>query len=139
MEVRSATSGEILLVLLAEQVAEQLVKDVKDLLSPHLGVPRFRQRLFDANLAIMEDSTRFDIVPEKIQLVALAFNPCACVNASSPLYYAAQEGHPDVVRYLLAAGAEKKCGTLHGGTPLFQAVVESEHTVVDILRKLQRM
>eukprot|EP00435_Cladocopium_sp_Y103_P069450 s73_g33.t1 len=230
MEVWSATSGEILLLLLAEEVTGRLVKDVRDLLSPHLGVPRFRQRLFDANLAIMEDSMRFDIVPEKIQVVAVAFNPCpthqgidtlvhavqnndlatveamltaavdpnaaadnrfetplqmavvrkgttivqllleayadinakskccwettalakvaesgdmdmvrflvergACVNASSALAYAASEGHPDVARYLLEAGADKDCQRHHFATPLVQAVLESDYTIVAIL------
>eukprot|EP00435_Cladocopium_sp_Y103_P002417 s209_g1.t1 len=68
-----------------------------------------------------------------IDMVCFLVERGACINASSPLYQAAGEGHPDVVRYLLEAGADKGHRGFEGHTPLMEAVVESHHTVVDIL------
>ena len=62
IEVWSATSGEILLRLPAEQVAGLLMNDVKNLLCRHLDISRFRQKLGDVESALIENFIRFDIV-----------------------------------------------------------------------------
>eukprot|EP00435_Cladocopium_sp_Y103_P071461 s85_g37.t1 len=58
-------------------------------------------------------------------MVRFLVERCASVNASQPLYHAAAEGHPDVLRYLLEGR--------RGSTPLLNAVVESHSPVVDIM------
>ena len=112
MEVCSATSGEILLRLPAEEVAGRLVKDVKDLLSPHLGVSRFRQRLLDVDLALMEDVIRLDIVPAKIQVITLAFHPCPTLTDQVHFLHAAETNDLATVQTMLSAALDPNTSCL---------------------------
>eukprot|EP00435_Cladocopium_sp_Y103_P021506 s1724_g5.t1 len=94
---------------------------------------RFRQRLFDANLAIMEDSMRFDIVPEKIQVVALAFNPCPTHQGIDTLVHAVQNKDLATVEAMLTAAVDPNAAADNGfKTPLQMAVV-GKRPIVQLL------
>ena len=132
MEVCSATSGEILLRLPAEEVAGRLVKDVKDLLCPQLGVSRFRQRLLDANLALMEDVIRLDIVPPRIQVITLPFNPCPTHQDLVRFLTASETNDLATVQTMLTAALDPNTALKHQ-KPLHLAAQEQHHSMIQLL------
>ena len=132
MEVCSATSGEILLRLPAEEVAGRLVKDVKDLLCPQLGVSRFRQRLLDANLALMEDVIRLDIVPPRIQVITLPFNPCPTHQDLVRFLTASETNDLATVQTMLTAALDPNTALKHQ-KPLHLAAQEQHHSIIQLL------
>ena len=136
MEVCSATSGEILLRLPAEEVAGRLVKDVKDLLCPQLGVSRFRQRLLDANLALMEDVIRLDIVPPRIQVITLPFNPCPTHQDILRCLNAAKNNDLATVQTMLTAALDPNTALKQWwqeDTPLHVAAREQHDSMIQLL------
>lgn len=54
-------------------------------------------------------------------------------NGFTPLYMAAQENHDNVVKYLLANGANQSLSTEDGFTPLAVAMQQGHDKVVTVL------
>ena len=52
-------------------------------------------------------------------------------DGATPLFIAAQEGHVEVVRFLVESGANKDQGMADGATPLFKAAEEGHLEVSD--------
>jgi ankyrin repeat protein len=57
-----------------------------------------------------------------------------CVQGFSPLYYAAQQGHVDILKLLIKAkGDVNKCEKEHGASPLMVASQEGLLEAVELL------
>ena len=76
MEVRFLASGEVLTTLDQNDFDGKTAREVKRTLAAHVGVSRFRQRLFaeDGYREIQDDEV-FGSSPMKVQLVMLEFLP----------------------------------------------------------------
>ena len=68
MEVCAALTGETLAVLETNEFEGKSVKDVKELLTAHLGIPRFRQRLLGEDRSKLLDDMVLE-APVKIYLL----------------------------------------------------------------------
>ena len=76
MEVRFLASGEVLTTLDQNDFDGKSAREVKRTLAAHVGVSRFRQRLFaEDGFREIQDDEVFASIPVKIQLVILEFLP----------------------------------------------------------------
>ena len=66
-------------------------------------------------------------------IVAPSGAPLALPDGVTALYIASQRGHPEVVRLLLDASADKDKAARYGATALFIASLEGHHEVVRLL------
>ena len=109
------------------------MKDVKDLLSPHLGVSRFRQRLLDVDLALMEDVIRLDIVPAKIQVITLAFHPCPTLTDQVHVLHAAETNDLATVQTMLSAALDPNTSCRGWEKPLHVALQHQHQSMIQLL------
>ena len=58
---------------------------------------------------------------------------CVCVFGATPIYFASQEGHVEVVQYLVATGADVNKAKNGGFTPLYIASEKGHDKVVQSL------
>ena len=75
MEVRFLASGEVLTTLDQNDFDGKTAREVKRTLAAHVGVSRFRQRLFaeDGFREIQDDVRFLDPAPVQVQLLMLEF------------------------------------------------------------------
>eukprot|EP00439_Symbiodinium_sp_Y106_P072107 s9_g13.t1 len=130
-------SGDELAAIPVTAVSD--VRDLKQQLQKHCGVPRFRQRLL-RNGDLLEDHVALDAAGN-LQLVLLPFAPelqdpnlLAGGAGTTALHRAAAAGHRDVARLLLEAGADHDPPSRNlGRTPLHMAVDNGHASVVELL------
>ena len=76
MEVRFLASGEVLTALDQDVFDGKTAREVKQTLAAHVGVSRFRQRLYvEDGFREIQDDEVFGSAPVKVQLVILEFLP----------------------------------------------------------------
>ena len=76
MEVRFLASGETLAALDQDVFDGKTAREVKQTLAAHVGVSRFRQRLFtEDGFREIQDDEVFGSAPVQVQLVMLEFLP----------------------------------------------------------------
>ena len=74
MEVRFLASGEVLTALDQDVFDGKTAREVKQTLAAHVGVSRFRQRLFTQDgFREIQDDEVFGSAPVQVQLVILEF------------------------------------------------------------------
>jgi ankyrin repeat protein len=86
----------------------------------------------DANLSLLEASMHgdYDVASEALRHGA---DPNAVLDGHTPLCWASQEGHTDVVRLLLDAGAEVNFSDPLGFTPLFKSIGDPHLDTAELL------
>ena len=148
MEVCFLTSGETLTVL-EDEFQGKPAKAVKKALAAKVGISRFKQRLFvEDGLHQIEDDEVLDPAPLKIQLASRENNLVALEqllqrprnpneannDGKTPLFYAAEQGHIQLVELLLEAGAKTdEPEFARGWTPLLTAAQNSRLDIVQFL------
>jgi hypothetical protein len=76
MEVRFLASGEVLTTLDQNDFDGKTAREVKRTLAAHVGVSRFRQRLFaEDGFRAIQDVEVFGSAPLKVHLLMLEFLP----------------------------------------------------------------
>eukprot|EP00435_Cladocopium_sp_Y103_P026940 s818_g6.t1 len=133
MDVCSATFGEVLFVLPVGEVGGLLVKDVNFFISQRLNVSRFRQRIFDANFTVLEDTMCLDMVPEKILLVIIPVNPCITEEDAETFLQAVRDNDLATVEGMLSAGMDPKDREIHFVRCMDAAGHGNSKTIVHLL------
>ena len=117
MEVCFLASGEQLTVLDADEFRGQSAKTVKQSLAAHVGVTRFRQKLFWEDGCEIQDDEVFTSVPAKIQLVVLEFWP-PDAEQDRKILSAAKEGDSVALEKFLKGPRDPNVTDEEGFTPL---------------------
>ena len=99
-EVCFLASGEQLTVLDADEFRGQSAKTVKQSLAAHVGVTRFRQKLFWKGGCEIEENEVFTSVPVKIQLVVVEFLPPAAEQDKKMMVAAEEDDSVALEKFL---------------------------------------
>jgi ankyrin repeat protein len=85
------------------------------------GIPPLHQAVIEGNILRIKE------------LLNPATVNAAQQNGATPLYIASQNGHCEVVKLLLASGANKEAAMQDGFTPLYIAMYQSHEDIVKLL------
>lgn len=133
------------------------VRELKQLLSVQVGCSRFQQSLFNDDIGELQDDMPliplpfvqlvilpFDEIAEEELFRSCRFNHIIAIERllqkpqrpnKEGLFVAAENGHLDVARLLLEAGAQKDTATFPGETALSIATLKGHLDIARLLRE----